>query len=1078
MGFVELILKVSFDGERVDTDLNLADWFTRSKLHKKGIAFFEYFEQCTGITPWRLDLKSMGLGFLREGWTKSEQATGGESWYNTALQWMEWMAVYNPGLLETHCRVDPAEVLQALRDSIERKPVEAFPKFDFNFPERSGPSETRRALTSLAHPTRMMLHKRTLGDPRGLSAMRLEAGVQSNANAQEVINATLQRDFEVRYNAAQVEANLSFDEAYVRPLPPAPRTVDLTALGRELCRNRVVRPLGFTVTSGYSGQEGCGKAAEFVGGTLKYSAEINPALEEHTARHFPDAVLLGDVAKLFTLAPESATVGVFSTTCTSYSAANLKGRKNADPVTGKCYEEVGTFAEHLRFAVFASECTPGVRSRHQGKPSALEELTAKAPSYHVVAYDIDASEVVSPITGEQAPMNHVRTWAFGFRRDLFQRPPAADLIERTVPKLPQFSSFLDSPEEAAEYRVMPKDDRRDLEYEFQQGPSGIAYVATIADPEPGRGHTHFVNRVVSAELGRCPTHTAAAGSVWIQESLNGSAVVRLLRNAEMARTMLARGFETGPDAKLMEDRCEAGQGTLGNMLPQNVPDLVMTQIALWLATVQGDGRTAQEKWETPAAPARAMSKYKLCPGKAAVSTARNGAGTQTRSKYKPRSWEAPASAEPAISEPALSSVRSGAGAQAPTATVPTIVVPPFNRDEKGTGAQRHAITGLAIRVPSIGRPRSGAGAPTPKDPSSAGRKRLKPDITPEVDQAVTELQHAVQEKGKSKNTVELYSGGERHWRDCMDAKGWGHYLTDLPYEEKVNRATYFAAYEVKQHGIDVGSLRAKFSAIRWMHVRDRRPNPFKDLDSLTDWIADYGKMCSPPEPKVAVPAMLLELVKMHLDLETLDGCVIHAAQCIGFWFLLRSIEYLANDEGIFDPGRSLTFGDLILRDAQNAVVPLSQIAQATQLTITVYSGKGALHTCTRSIHRNKENPSCPLVALQGLYAVYVKRYGKPPAAADSLFVLENKEVLTRAGLATVLKQAAVACGVAASRVATHSLRRGGASAYAAAGVPDADVQRFGRWTSDGYKRYVTTHADMMKKGHADPAQVVPRFERN
>jgi hypothetical protein len=110
---------------------------------------------------------------------------------------------------------------------------------------------------------------------------------------------------------------------------------------------------------------------------------------------------------------------------------------------------------------------------------------------------------------------------------------------------------------------------------------------------------------------------------------------------------------------------------------------------------------------------------------------------------------------------------------------------------------------------------------------------------------------------------------------------------------------------------------------------------------------------------VAVPALLLELVKLHLDLDTLDGCAIHAAQCIGFWFLLRSIEYLADDEGLFDPNRSLTWGDMILRDAQNAVLPPSQVAQATQLTVTVYSGKGSLHTCTRSIHRNKENPSCP-----------------------------------------------------------------------------------------------------------------------
>ena len=472
----------------------------------------------------------------------------------------------------------------------------------------------------------------------------------------------------MRYNSSQVEANRDYEEGYRRQLEggSAPAAVDLHALSEQLCAGSAVRPQPFTLTSGYAGQEGCAKAAEFVGGQLKHSAEINPALEEHTARHFPAATLVGDAKNLFQLEPRSATVGVFSSTCTSYSAANMGGKKNADPVTGKCYGEVGSIAEHLQFALFASECTQGVRSSYKGQPSALDELIENSPSYHVVAYDVDASEVVSPITGEQAPMNHVRTWAFGFRKDQFKTPPAASLIHQKAAKPTSFSGCLDQAREGIEYRVMPKDDRRDLVYEFKRGPSGIAYVATIADPEPGRGNTHFVNRVVSAELGRCPVHTAAAGSVWVQDSLNGVAVVRLLRNAEMARTMLARGFDTGLDAELMGDRSEAGQGILGNMLPQNVPDMVMTQVALWLATVQPDGSTAQEKWDST--------------------------------------------------------------------------------EELAVGA-------------------------VPRDPVSAGRgrKRAKPDITEEIDLEIRKLQQAVQLRGKSKGTVVQYSGGERHFRDCMEA---------------------------------------------------------------------------------------------------------------------------------------------------------------------------------------------------------------------------------------------------------------------------------------------------------------------
>eukprot|EP00656_Telonema_subtile_P045481 TRINITY_DN5172_c0_g1_i2.p1 TRINITY_DN5172_c0_g1~~TRINITY_DN5172_c0_g1_i2.p1 ORF type:complete len:580 (+),score=92.34 TRINITY_DN5172_c0_g1_i2:2542-4281(+) len=577
--------------------------------------------------------------------------------------------------------------------------------------------------------------------------------------------------------------------------------------------------------SGYSGQEGCGKAAEFVGGKLKYSAEINPQLQKHVARQLPQAIQLGEASNIMELKPHSAEVGVFSTSCTSYSDANPHGKKNADPVTGGSFAEVGVIAEQQQFLVFASECTHGVKGKHEGQPSAVEELAAICTSYYLTVRDIDASEVISPLTGLQAAVNHSRTWVFGFNKKHYPEAPPADLIDVVAPKLMSFSSFLDQPHEGTEYRVMPKDDRRDLDYQFHQGPSGIAYVATISEPAAGRGHPNFVNRVVSAELGRCPVHTAAAGSVWVQDSLNGAPVVRLLRNEEIKRTMLVRGFDSGEDAELMGDRSEAGQGILGNMLPQNVPDMVMTQIALWLATVQPDGTTPHEKWSDSFG-----------------------------------SW---------------CSRRMHLKAQQP------------QNQEQGTH----------------------------KDPSSAGRKRNRPDITPELD---VEIRALVQ-----------YSGAERHFRECMEAKGWSPMLTGL-----------------------------------------------------------------------------------------------------------------------------------------------------TQMTITVYSGKGALHTCTRTIHRNQNNPSCPVAAAQQLHAKVVMTCGGPVDLGDSLFRMSDKSVLSRAKLALVLKAGALACGVESSRVATHSLRRGGASAYACAGVPDLDIQRFGRWTSDGYKRYITTHADMMKKGHADPAQVVPRFERN
>ena len=104
------------------------------------------------------------------------------------------MITHHSGLLAKHCRLDPAVTLQPQRQSLERNPVEAFPAFDLKFPDMSGTSETRQAVTKLAHSTRMMLHKRVTGAPKELSALRREVHAPDSATAQEVINAILQRN--------------------------------------------------------------------------------------------------------------------------------------------------------------------------------------------------------------------------------------------------------------------------------------------------------------------------------------------------------------------------------------------------------------------------------------------------------------------------------------------------------------------------------------------------------------------------------------------------------------------------------------------------------------------------------------------------------------------------------------------------------------------------------------------------------------------------------------------------------------------------------------------------------------------
>ena len=99
-----------------------------------------------------------------------------------------------------------------------------------------------------------------------------------------------------------------------------------------------------------------------------------------------------------------------------------------------------------------------------------------------------------------------------------------------------FTDSLDGPEEAEEYRVMPKLDLKDVEFEFRATKSGLAYIGKIAGATAQRGEGTFPNEIVSPPLGRSPWATAL-GSVWLEAELNHHPVYRRERATEIMRRL-------------------------------------------------------------------------------------------------------------------------------------------------------------------------------------------------------------------------------------------------------------------------------------------------------------------------------------------------------------------------------------------------------------------------------------------------------------------------------------------------------------------------------------------------------------
>jgi hypothetical protein len=106
------------------------------------------------------------------------------------------------------------------------------------------------------------------------------------------------------------------------------------------------------------------------------------------------------------------------------------------------------------------------------------------------------------------------------------------------------------------------------------------------------------------------------------------------------------------------------------------------------------------------------------------------------------------------------------------------------------------------------------------------------------------------------------------------------------------------------------------------------------------------------------------------------------------------------------------------------------------------------------------------------------RTGAPPDPDSPIFLLSTGKAISRRLITKTIQGLLESVGVPSRFSGSHSLRRGGSCMYRAAGMPDADVARFGRWTSNSYKLYIYIENSALAEWAERATQMVPRFELN
>ena len=195
---------------------------------------------------------------------------------------------------------------------------------------------------------------------------------------------------------------------------------------------------------------------------------------------------------------------------------------------------------------------------------------------------------------------------------------------------------------------------------------------------------------------------------------------------------------------------------------------------------------------------------------------------------------------------------------------------------------------------------------------------------------------------------------------------------------------------------------------------------------------------------------MLRWIRTGLRVENnLNDAVLWAALLLGFFFLLRASEYLA-PEVETPSAKGIRGSDLV---ARSGGTPVESYANADEVVLTIRGSKtDLLNEGHRRNHFRVDGELCVVEALEHLQRLAPER--STTAKEEYLLKWRDGRPVTRAQIQAPLVQAATALGGDPTRMGTHSLRFGGASALWSAYRDSAVVKRWGRWASEAFHGYL------------------------
>ena len=305
------------------------------------------------------------------------------------------------------------------------------------------------------------------------------------------------------------------------------------------------------------------------------------------------------------------------------------------------------------------------------------------------------------------------------------------------------------------------------------------------------------------------------------------------------------------------------------------------------------------------------------------------------------------------------------------------------------------------------------------------------------------------------STRRSYGAGWKQWATFMSGTGVPPFLQGETRTEKQADEEWLIRFVVFLHqrmGRTAQGIKQRLSGIRYAHIAAGYPDPLAGRVRLWAALAGMHRWDGAPVRKVPVTPRMLAWLRAYLqgsNRPAEEKAAVWASICLGWFYMLRASEYLPGIDALNAPARVLRGSDLdFFRDGKKC-----SVFEADSLAVQLRDSKGDQFGRGQvRLQHATGDVICPVKALQEhakLNPHWLQDSGLPVCAWQGVGV-------SREGISEALRLAAVALGYPAHLVASHSLRKGGATAMLAVTSDVETVKRFGGWKSDAVHAYLYT----------------------